>query len=189
MTRIGGLITVAQHGISKKTNKPYALATIEDLTGSMQLVCLNESYEKHKALLQPNTAVLVVGEVNTTDEKPKVFAHEVILLDDAPQRYTEQVHFRLHTAHLNAERLEKARALATDHAGRCPLFLCLIHPAGELVFIEAHDRYRVTPSLALQRAADALFGENTYYAKIDRTAPPRAARRWERSETSGVNGE
>lgn len=189
MTRIGGLITAAAHGISKKTNKPYALATIEDLTGSVQLVCLNESYEKHKALLAPNTAVLVVGEVGTTDEKPKVFAQELILLDDAPQRYTEQVHFRLHTAHLNAERLEQARALALDHAGRCPLFLCLIHPAGELVFVEAHDRYRVTPSLALQQAVDALFGENTYYAKIDRAVPARAARRWERRETSGGNGE
>jgi len=189
MTRIGGLITAVQHGVSKKTNKPYALATLEDLSGSVQLVCLNESYEAYRSLLQPNTALLVVGEVSVTDEKPKVFPQELIPLGEAPQRYTEQVHFRLHAAHLNAERLAQARELALQHAGRCPLFLCLIQPAGEVVFLEAHERYRVAPSLVLQQAANDLFGEGTYYAKVDLTIPPRPSRRWERRETPGGNGE
>jgi DNA polymerase-3 subunit alpha len=189
MTRIGGLVTAVQHGTSKKTNKPYALATLEDLSGSVQLLCLNESYEKYRALLQPNAALLVVGEVGTTDEKPKLFPQEIIPLAEAPLRYTEQVHFRLHTAHLNTERLEQARALALEHTGRCPLFLCLIRPTGEVVFLETHERYRVAPSLALQEAADKMFGEKTYYAKVDQAVPQRAARRWDRRDPSSDNGE
>jgi len=188
MTRIGGLLTAVQQGVSKKTNKPYAMATLEDLSGSVQLLCLNESFEKHRALLQPNTALLVIGEVGASDEKPKLFPLEIIPLAEAPQRYTEQVHFRLHTAHLDAARLEEARALAQAHPGKCPLFLCLIRPAGEVVFLEAHERYRVTPSLALQQAADELFGEGTYYAKVDLTVPQRAARRWERRGQTADNG-
>ena len=56
MTRIGGLVGAVQKGISKKSNKPYALATLEDLAGSVQVLCLNENYEKFIDLLVPNKA-------------------------------------------------------------------------------------------------------------------------------------
>jgi hypothetical protein len=38
----------------------------------------------------------------------------------------------------------------------------------------------VTPSQKLQQAADEMFGEETYYAKVDTNLPERTARRWER---------
>jgi hypothetical protein len=65
------------------------------------------------------------------------------------------------------------------------LFLCLRHPTGEVVFIETNERFSVTPSLPLQRAADELFGEDTYYPKVDTTPPERAPRRWERKASNG----
>jgi len=40
----------------------------------------------------------------------------------------------------------------------------------------------------LQQAADELFGEETYYAKVDPTLPERQPRRWERRSENG-NGE
>ncbi len=46
MTRIGGLVVEVQKGISKKSGKPYAMVTLEDLDGSVQVLCLNENYDK-----------------------------------------------------------------------------------------------------------------------------------------------
>ena len=43
VTRVGGLITAVQRGISRRTNKPYAIATVEDLNGSFQVLCMNEN--------------------------------------------------------------------------------------------------------------------------------------------------
>lgn len=189
VTRIGGLITAVQNGVSKKTGKPYALATLEDLTGTVQVLCLSENYENYRPLLVANRAVLVVAEVNAGDDRPKLFPQEILPLEDAPKRFTQQVHLRLHTAHLTREKLEAARDLAQQHAGKCPLFLCLIRPSGEAVFVESHERFRVTPSLALQEAADLLFGEETYYDLIDATVPQRATRRWDRRESAAPNGE
>jgi hypothetical protein len=40
--------------------------------------------------------------------------------------------------------------------------------------------------LKLQHEADARFGEETYYAKVDTSPPERAPRRWERR--NGNNG-
>ena len=129
MTRIGGLVTEAQKGISKKSGKPYALVTLEDLAGSVQILCLNENYEKFVHLEIPNAALLVTGEVNRSEDKPKIFPQEIIPLQDAPNLYTKQVHLRLQTAHLTPPDMEQVRALMEGHRGKCPLFLCLKWPA------------------------------------------------------------
>ena len=180
LTRIGGLIAAVQQGISKKSGKPYSIVTLEDLEGSVQVLCINESYDKYRELLVPNSAVLVIGEVNAGDEKPKIFPQEILPLEDAPRRFTKQVHLRLHTAHLQPGQLDSVRELVAAHPGKCPLFLCFVRPAGESVFVETHERFSVAPSRAIQRAADDQLGEDTYYAKVDTALPERAPRRWER---------
>jgi DNA polymerase-3 subunit alpha len=186
LTRIGGMIAAVQNGLSKKSGKPYSLVTLEDLAGSVQVLCFNENYDKYRELLQLGKAILVVGEVNTGDDKPKLFPQEIMPLEVAPQRYTKQVHLRLHTAHLKPEHLDSVLQLLAAHPGKCPLFLCFVRPAGEVIFVETHERFFVTPSRALQQAADELFGEDTYYAKVDATPPERAPRRWERRpDTNG----
>ena len=101
-------------------------------------------------------------------------------LADAPGKYTRQVHLRLHTAHLTPEQLDLIHELVAGFPGKCPLFLCFKRPAGEIIFIETHERYSVLPSMELQKAVDAMFGDDTYYAKVDTNPPERAPRRWER---------
>jgi DNA polymerase-3 subunit alpha len=180
LTRIGGLIAAVQNGVSKKSGKPYAMVTLEDLEGSVQVLCFNENYDKYRELLVPGKAILVIGEVNVGDDKPKLFPQEIMPLADAPGRFTKQVHLRLHTAHVKSDQLESVQELVAAHPGKCPLFLCFVRPTGEVIFIEAHEKFAVTPSRALQQAADDRFGEETYYVKVDASLPERAPRRWER---------
>jgi DNA polymerase-3 subunit alpha len=185
LTRIGGMISAVQQGFSKKNGKPYAMVTLEDLEGNLSMLCMNENYDKHRDLLAQGKALLVVGEVNNDEDRPKLFPQEIMPLEDAPRKYTKQVHFRLNTAHLTPESLQAVRSLAEAHPGRVPLFLCLRRPGGELVFIETHERYAVTPTQQLQQAVDELFGEDTYYAKVDMSLPERPKRAWERKAENG----
>src|SRR5205814_921068 len=62
LTRIGGMISAVQNGVSKKSGKPYSMVTLEDLEGSVQILCMNENYDKYRDLLCIGKAVLVVGE-------------------------------------------------------------------------------------------------------------------------------
>jgi DNA polymerase-3 subunit alpha len=181
LTRIGGLIASVQHGISKKSNKPYSLVTLEDLEGSVQVLVINENYDRYRDLLVPNKAILVVGEVNTGDDKPKIFPQEIIPLEDAPKKYTRQVHLRLHMAHLTPEQIVLIHEIVAGFPGNCPLFLCFKRPTGEIIFVETHERFHITPSVELQKAVDGMFGEETYYAKVDTSPPERTPRRWERT--------
>ena len=188
LTRIGGMIAAVTHGTSKKSGKPYSMVTLEDLEGSVQLLVMND-YDKFRPLLEPNKAILVTGEVSTGEDKPKIFPQEIMPLADAPKKYTKQVHLRLHSAHLQPEDLTKIQELVATHAGKCPLFLCFMRPEGGTVFVGAHERFGVTPSLELEHAANKLFGEETYYAKVDASLPEKARRSWEKKPANNNDDE
>lgn len=188
LTRIGGMISAIQKGISKKSNKPYAMVTLEDLEGSVQVLCMNENYDKNVDLFVQNKAILVVGEVNNSEDKPKIFPQEIMALEDAPKKYTKQVHFKLQTAHLAPADMEKLHAIVAAHPGKCPLFICFRRPTGELIYIETHEKYWVCPSVPLRQAIDEQFGEDTYFAKVDTSLPERTLRRWEKKGGNGNGG-
>jgi len=181
MSRLGGMISSVQKGVSKKSGKAYCMVGIEDLHGSFSMLLVNETFDRYAHLVEPGKTILVIGEVNNDEDKPKLFPQEVMALADAPKKYTLQVHFRLNLAQLNAALLDQVQQLVAAHPGKCPLFLCFRKPTGELIFIETHDRFYVTPSRALQEAIDELLGEETYYAKVDQSLPKPERRRWERS--------
>jgi DNA polymerase III alpha subunit len=145
---------------------------------------MNENYDKYRELLVLNKPILVVGEVNNAEDKPKIFPQEIMALEEAPKKFTKQVHLRMQMARLTPDKLDAARKLIQANPGRCPLFLCFIRPSGEICFVEAHEKYYVAPSWQLQKAVDELLGPDTYYAKADLTVPERPQRRWER----GNNG-
>src|SRR5262249_41142067 len=43
LTRLGGMIAAVQNGFSKKSGKPYSMVTLEDLDGTVQVLCMNET--------------------------------------------------------------------------------------------------------------------------------------------------
>jgi DNA polymerase III subunit alpha len=184
LTRIGGMISAVTHNFSKKSGKPYSMVTLEDLDGSVQLLVMND-YDKFRPLLEENKAILVIGEVGTGEDKPKIFPQEIMPLEDAPRKYTKQVHLRLHTAHLKPEDMDAVRELVAAHPGKCPLLLCFMRPAGETIFMDTNERFGVAPSLKLQQDVDARFGKETYYAKVDMTLPEKARRSWEKKNGNG----
>jgi DNA polymerase-3 subunit alpha len=188
LTRIGGMIAAAQHGFSKKSGKPYSMVTLEDLEGSVQLLVMND-HEKFRPLLEVNKAILVIGEISTGEDKPKLFPQEIMPLADAPKKFTKQIHLRLNTVHLNPENLTALRDLLAAHPGKVPVFLCFMLPGGEMVFVETHDRFGITPSLELEHAVNKMAGEKTYYAKVDMTLPERQKRSWERKTDNGGGGD
>ena len=189
VTRVGGLITAVQRGISRRTNKPYAIATVEDLNGSFQVLCMNENYDKYQGLLEVNKTALIIGEANNSENTPKIFPQEIIALEQAPAKFTGQVHFRLNSHELGPEKMDHIHGLATSHPGRCPLYLCFKQQDGRLVFIETSEQLFVRPSEQLRNEVNEMLGPDSYYAKVDTTLPEPAKRQWPRKETNGNGGE
>ncbi|GIT13063.1 MAG: hypothetical protein CM1200mP34_4690 [Verrucomicrobiales bacterium] len=176
-------------GHSRRTNKPYAIATVEDLKGTFQVLCMNENYDKYPELLLANRTVLVIGEANNSESTPKIFPQEIIPLDDAPAKFTRQVQFRVNGSELGPEKMEALLGLATSHTGRCPLFLRVRREDGRLVYLDTSDRYFVRPSEQLRAEVNELLGSDSYYAMVDTTLPEPAKRSWPRSKPTAAESE
>jgi DNA polymerase-3 subunit alpha len=182
MTRIGGIISGIQQGMSKKSGKPYAMVTLEDLVGSFTMLCMNDNYDKFRHLLEANKALLIVGEVNNDEDRPKIFPVEIMSLEDAPRKYTKQVQLRVSFNDLSDARLQEIQQLVAGSPGKCPLYLCIRHPSNAQLYIEAHDKFNVSPSREFQKSIEALLGPESYYARADTSVPERQKRAWEKKE-------
>ncbi len=183
LTRIGGLVTAVQYGISKKTSKPYLIATLEDLAGAVQVLFMNDAYSQAREVVKPNAAIMVIAEVNVAEDKPKLFAHEALSLDEAPARFTKCVTVHLDTAKLTTEQLEQLHEIVSAHPGQCTLVLHFMQANGTPAAIRAGEQFRVKPSRQLQEAIERLLGPGAYEPKIDTALAPRPIRRTERNGT------
>jgi DNA polymerase-3 subunit alpha len=185
MARVGGLVTTVQKGSSKKTGKPYAMVTLEDMTGTATILAMNESYDKYVDLFVANQPLLVTAEVSTGEDKPKLFPQEILRLDDAPRKFTKRIQLRMRADQLQGSRLEDLRSVMEAHKGGVPVYLCLRLPGGEAVWIEPNDRYQVMASRAFEEAVVGMFGEDAVQVKSDNSLPERAQRRWEKRGGGG----
>jgi DNA polymerase-3 subunit alpha len=188
MCRLGGMITAIQQGFSKKSGKPYAMVTLEDTGGSAQILCMNDNYDKFREILKQNAVLLVIGEVNTGEDKAKIFPTEIMPIEVAPRKYTKQVHLRLQMAHLTLEKLDEVRRLVEANKGRVPLFLCFRDPSGATIFMETHDRYFVAPTNEFELAINEMLGEETYYVNVDTKMPERERKPWEKKSYANAGG-
>jgi DNA polymerase-3 subunit alpha len=181
-TRLGGIVVDVVQRLSQKTNKPWAAITVEDLHGTVEVLCFNEAFDQARPHFEVGKAIFVMGNVDKREEKPKIFGREIIPLDDVMRRYTKQVHLRLHTARTKPEQLEKVRDIVSRHSGHVPLFICFIMPGGELVFADTHDGFKVLPTEKLAAELEAVLGKETVYFKPDTSVPKQESgrERWQR---------
>ncbi|HON07012.1 MAG TPA: DNA polymerase III subunit alpha, partial [Verrucomicrobiota bacterium] len=169
--RIGGIITAVKSGVSKKTQKPYAMITLEDLTGSITALATNDIYEKSKDILQENKIVFIAGELSSGEDNLKIFPREIVPLENAPARFTKEIHIRINLAHLTSEKLQALENILKSYPGKCPVILCLTDYSNTSIFVETHEAFSVTPSEELENAIASLFGGQSYYPKIDKELP------------------
>jgi DNA polymerase-3 subunit alpha len=182
MTRIGGIVTGANKGFSKKSGKPYAMATLEDMQGSYTLLLINETFDQYSELVETGRRLLVTGEVSLDDDTAKLFPVEIIALERAPRKLTRRVQIRIRMADSNTEKIKDLHQLLSATPGRCPVWLVFIHPAGPKIFLEVHERISVDPGLELQRAVESILGEGSYHANVNMDLPNKKQKRWAKKE-------
>ena len=161
-----------------------AILTVEDLDGVVEVLVFPEAYAKCGGTLKVDGAVFVTGTVNLREDKPTVYADQIIPLTDVPKRFTKAVHIRLTTTVANEEILRQIQTVLRAHSGTVPVMFCFIYPEGKLVFLEAHEHYSVTPEQGLVDELEAILGEEAVWLKVDAEKLTAASvvprRQWER---------
>lgn len=86
--RLAGLIVTLSQKTTKKGGKPWAIATLEDLDGSVEVMLFPQSWSKISHLVREGSVVAVEGRLSLRDGGLTVMPDEVSVLEPGPEKPT-----------------------------------------------------------------------------------------------------
>ncbi|MHB1844728.1 MAG: DNA polymerase III subunit alpha [Deltaproteobacteria bacterium] len=154
-----------------KTGKRMGIVTLEDMTGSLKLVCFSgragqPGYEQWEPLLKGDEPLVITGQVSVNsrgdEESPtrELKVEEVVRLTELREKKTKRLAIRVPASAVTAERLNQLRGVLAASAGETQVLLEVLAP-GESETVIRLAELRVRPTDLVLRSIERLFGSQT----------------------------
>ncbi len=165
---IGGIVSGLRHRTTRQGD-PWAVATVEDLSGSVECVFLPATYRALAAALVEDTVVLVSGRLDRREDAPRLVASE-LTVPDLPSAAAQPVVIRIPRDRLTPPLVARLGALLAGHRGTTEVHVRLVGGAGPGTLLRLDHRHRVAPAPAFFADVERLLpradaaGRNTPHA-------------------------
>ena len=153
---ICGIVSGIKELITKKGDR-MAFVSLEDLSGSVEVIVFPEVYTASIELLRGEDPLLVSGELDIGEEACKILATEVALLKDVKETMAKRVHIRLTTPGLEEMKLRQLKGLIQRYRGTCEVCLHIVIPNRSETSITLPKQLRMAASDEALADAEALF--------------------------------
>jgi len=171
---LGGLITAAEQ-LTSKSNNPYGRYTIEDYTGSYQIVLFGNAYKQFGHMMLKDTYVFVTGVIQQKGAGMKWFkeakdeeaefefvVQSVDMLSDVQTNRTDGLSIRLSLDSVTPESIDELADMVDANPGKGRLHVSIYNPLSrQLITLTSRNHaIRVTPSLykwLSQKRAEGLL--------------------------------
>ncbi|MBU2075129.1 MAG: DNA polymerase III subunit alpha, partial [Actinobacteria bacterium] len=152
---ISGLVTSVQRKITKRGDA-WAMVTLEDLDGAIDVLLFPSSYQLASTLLVEDAILTVKGRLSKSKDQPEIHGQEVSVPDitDGP---SGPVVISLPSTRCTGPVVEQLRDVLATHPGMTEVRLRLMKREQTLV-MRLDDRLRVTPTPALFADLKQLLG-------------------------------
>ncbi|MGH2404826.1 MAG: DNA polymerase III subunit alpha, partial [bacterium] len=161
---VGGLITALKR-TTTRSGTAMAFMTLEDLTGTIEVIVFPKTYEQSSLALKRDAVVIVHGRIDTADQQVKLLAESITALVDAapaaapgPDPETT-LHVLLDADRHGEDGLHRLRDLLGHHRGDRPVLLT-VRADGREVHMQAPG-LRVTSGQGVVTAIEGLLGPQT----------------------------
>jgi DNA polymerase-3 subunit alpha len=121
--KVAGVVTAADHKVTQK-GKNYGSITIEDFTGSYQMVLFQDSYINHRRFMEVGYFIYIKGRVDNRWQKENDFELKVQgmeMLNDVRDKYFGKITIQLELDKLNRDILTHFQSLSKTKPGNCVL--------------------------------------------------------------------
>jgi DNA polymerase III subunit alpha len=152
---IGGLVSGLQRKVTKKGDV-WAIATIEDLEGAIEVMFFPQTYNLFATSLAEDAVVVVKGRLDRRDDVPKLIAME-LSLPDLSEGPRGPVVISLPVVRCTPPVVERLKEVLGTHPGATEVHLRL-QAASRTTVLRIDDGLRVNPSPALMGDLKALLG-------------------------------
>ncbi len=146
---IGGVLVSVDKKFSKKSNRPFAIVVLEDLTHSVEIPIFGETFAKSAAHLEVGKLVEVAVRVDLREGEVRTTATEVRPLK-APSEQDSPAYLILPIEQTSERDLLDIREALMAHPGMRPVILRFQREDGLRVKLTPADQFRVEWSPALK---------------------------------------
>ncbi|TAK71200.1 MAG: DNA polymerase III subunit alpha [Actinomycetota bacterium] len=153
---IGGLITAVVRKTTKQ-GSTYAVVTLEDLEGSIEVVVWPPTYQLVGTTLATDTVILVRGEVDRRDDGAVTLKTQEITIPELAEAGGGPVTLTLASTRCTLPVVERLKEILATHPGTTEVHL-LLQNGPRTTVLRLDDRLRVTPTPALYGDLKALLG-------------------------------
>jgi DNA polymerase-3 subunit alpha len=152
---VAGLVTAVQRKITKRGDT-WAIVTVEDLEGAIDVLFFPAAYQASGALLGEDAILTVKGRLNRSKEQPELHAQEVGV-PDLSRESTGPVVISLQSTRCIPPVVEQLKDVLGTHPGVTEVRLRLLTKTSTTV-LRIDDRHRVAATPALFADLKALLG-------------------------------
>lgn len=154
---VSGLVTSVQRKITKRGDA-WAMVSLEDLEGAIDVLLFPSSYQLASTLLQEDAIITVKGRLSRSKDQPELHGQEVSVPDltDGP---SGPVIISMPSTRCTPPVVEQLKDVLGTHPGVTEVRLRLMTKSATTV-MKLDDRLRVAPSPALFADLKALLGPN-----------------------------
>jgi len=157
--RVCGIVSGLKELITKKGDR-MAFVTLEDLSGSVEVIVFPEVYSVAMELIKGDDPLLVSGELDVSEEACKILATEVSLLRDVKETQAKLVHICLTTPGLDELQMRQLKGIVQRYRGHCPVQLHITIPNRSETVIALPDQLKMAATDEAMADAEKVFGYN-----------------------------
>ncbi|HLG19719.1 MAG TPA: DNA polymerase III subunit alpha, partial [Bdellovibrionota bacterium] len=155
--RIGGIVGSLKEITTRKGDR-MAFATLEDLSGSVELVIFSDLYRQTNAVFKGDAPIFVIGKVDIGEEQAKIIATQAARLEDAAQLFSGTIHIALDASVVPDSKLRDLKELFVRHKGDCSTVLHLRLPGKSETVLALSREFAVAPSDSMLSEINSLLG-------------------------------
>ncbi|MFQ5629930.1 MAG: DNA polymerase III subunit alpha, partial [bacterium] len=157
-----GMITNVKIHYDRR-NRAMAFFTLENFSGSIEMLAFSDPYSQFKDLIDPDKIVVVQGRISVREEeKPKLLIDKIIGLSDAWQSMTKAFYLSFDAEKLSEGQIDRVSQIIRTNPGQCQLYFQIKENGHKKAY--RSKKYRVRPNQdMLIRLQDLLGKENVWF--------------------------
>ncbi|MFI8770659.1 DNA polymerase III subunit alpha [Gordonia sp. NPDC062954] len=153
---IGGIISAVNRRVNKK-GEPYAVVTLEDMVGGVEVYFFPRAFSVFGMDIVPDNIVLIKARVNVRDDSTMISANDLAVPDLAAVGTAKPVALTLSARICTPDRVQALKQVLSRHPGTADVHVTLVSEQRSTV-LRLTEALRVSPSSALMGDLKALLG-------------------------------
>jgi len=156
--RVAGVIEELKIKRTKRGDK-MAILTLEDQSGSTEVVVFPEVFERSSALLKSDEPLLVAGLAEVDEMVAKIISQEIQSLENVRQSAIRMIELSLPREALSKNHLEGIKDVLYRYPGQSSVVFRVETDPGKRMLIAAHPRYSVFACREMIQELEKLIGQ------------------------------